>query len=76
MRELHELKKLGIVNCFQLVFHMHRNDALKEYLGSCCVNSGQMIMFGSFFLDANESKVKKIYEINGNTELDLRKTKD
>ena len=44
------------------------------------MNSGKMIMFGlfRFFLDANESKVKKKtkHKIIRNTELDLRKTKE
>lgn len=32
-RKLYELKKLGAVNYFQLVSHIHTNHVLKEYLG-------------------------------------------
>lgn len=42
LKEPHELMKLGTGNFFQLVFHIHTNDALKEYLDGSNVNSGKV----------------------------------
>ena len=64
---------------FPAVFHIHANDALRECLDSSHVNSGKMRMLGlfMFFLDANESKLKKkTIKIIRNIELHLRKNKD
>ena len=47
-RELHNLKKLGTVHFFPAIFHIHTNDALREYLDSSHVNSGKMRMLGLF----------------------------